>query len=92
MPCSARRIEIAARLLRRKESRLAERVGVYRAVRAAAGNHLIDQIVDERLFARELRRQRVRAEKRCDQTRNVGIAAMRGDQIEQRGLAGLCSA
>ena len=85
----ARSLEIAPRLLRRKESRLTESIGVDRTVRGRRRNHLVDQVIDEGLLARELRRQRVRAKKGCDQVRNVGIVAMLRDQIEQRRLARL---
>ena len=89
-PVQARGIEVAARLFGRKETRLAKSIGVNGAMPCGQRNHLVDQIVDESVFAFEieLRRQRVRAKKRCDEARHVGILTMRGDQIEQRQLAG----
>ncbi len=57
-------------------------------MRGRQRNHLIDQIIDERLLACKLGWQRVRAEKGSDQIRDVGIIAMLRDQIQQGQLAG----
>ena len=50
-PMQARGVEVAARLLGRKETRFAKRVGISRAMCRGGGNYLVDQIVDKGLFA-----------------------------------------
>ena len=82
-------VEITPRLLDRKESGFAKCVGINGTVRRGGRNHLIDEVVDEGFLPRKLRRQRVRAEERRNEPRDVGVVAVMRDEVEQRRLARL---